>query len=373
MKRVLHVIGGMNRAGAETMIMNIYRAIDHNKFQFDFLVYNNEKQDYEDEIESLGGRVIHMPVSFGLIGGLKSIKDIRGIIKKYGPYCAIHAATLHNSAFALLAAIGIKDCKKIVHSHNTANTVNPSIVKGGYNIITKWIIQHLSDECIACGQEAGEYLFGKRLFNKKGIILNNSVDVDRFYDVSTESVAKLKEEFGVTSNMLVIGSVARLCSVKNHERMIEIAYELAKRGKLFKMIFVGRGDLEDKLKKQVTDLNLTKFVIFAGIRSDIPEMMHLFDVFLMPSLFEGNPVTLVEAQVACLPSIISDTITAKIDFGLGLIKKISLKDDNVKWIEEIISNEKSPLPKSQIIDAIKHNRYDLNSNVQLLSDIYEGA
>lgn len=370
MKRVLHIIGGMNRAGAETMMMNIYREINKDQLQFDFLVYNNDKQDYEDEILSLGGRVIHMPIKDGICGSIKSIHDIRRVIKTYGPYCAIHAATLHNSAFALLAASGIKNCKKIVHSHNTANTVNPSIIKKIYNFTTKCIIRHLSDECLACGQEAGEYLFGKKRFDKKGIILNNSVDIDRFYDVSSDNIINVKNALGIKDGELVIGSIARISQVKNHRRMIEIALELKKRGIPFKMIFVGRGDLEKELKELTKRLDLVPHIIFAGVRSDIPVLMHIFDVFLMPSLFEGNPVTLIEAQSAGLPAVISDVITEKIDLGLGLINQVSLNDNNNRWVEMILSINKSILPKETIKNSLRAKGYDLTYNTNLLCNIY---
>lgn len=370
MKRVLHIVGGMNRAGAETMIMNIFRVIDKTLFQFDFLVFNNDKQDYEDEIVKLGGRVIHMSVREGVAGGLKSIYNIRKIIKDYGPYCAIHAATLHNSAFALLASAGIKNLKRIVHSHNTYNTLNPALFKRIYNSVTKWIIRCMSDECIACGQEAGEYLFGKELFNRKGIVLNNSIDVDRFYDASPDSVVKLKTEFDIKDDELVIGSIARICHVKNHRRMIETAFDLKKRGVPFKMIFVGRGDLEEELKDLAQKLDLEQNIIFAGVRSDIPVLMHTFDVFLMPSFFEGNPVTLIEAQASGLPAVISNVITEKIDLGLGLINRVSLEADNSCWVEKILSVRKATIPKDTIKHSLSANGYDLNSNANLLCNLY---
>lgn len=372
MKRILHVIGGMNRAGAETMIMNIYRVIDHNEFQFDFLVYNDNKQDYEEEILKYGGRVIHLPLSKSVFGSIKSIFSIRSIIKEYGPYCAIHAATLHNSAIALLASAGVKGCRRITHSHSTANTLKPSLAKRIYNKITSFVIRKLSDQYIACGQEAGEYLFGKKLFTKKGIILNNSVDIDRFCDVNAEILEKLKREFNITSDMIVIGSVARLCDVKNHKRMITIAAELKRRGVNFKMIFVGRGELENSLREEVSNHDLNKNIVFAGIRSEIPELMHLFDVFLMPSFFEGNPVTLIEAQAAGLNSVISDIITEKIDMGLGLIHRVSLDSDDTEWVDTICSCQPSRLTRSQISKALSSSGFDLRTNSGMLCDIYIG-
>lgn len=371
MKRVLHIIGGMNRAGAETMIMNIYRAIDRSKFQFDFLVYSNNRQDYESEIESLGGRVIHMPMTGSLGECLKSVIQIRRIVKDYGPFSAIHAATLHNSAFALLATLGTSRCRKIVHSHSTANTVSSSVIKRIYNVATKWIIRALTDEYVACGDEAGQYLFGKRLFRQRGIVINNSVDVDRFYDVKNESGATLKEEFGITDE-IVIGSVARLNEVKNHKRMLEIASELKRRGNRFKMILVGRGNLENEIRKELTTRELNDYVILAGVRDDIPELMHLFDVFLMPSFFEGNPVTLIEAQAAGLPAVISDSITDKIDMGLDLIHRVSLAEDNGKWVDTILSAVQTRRsPKGVIVSALKKHGYDLHRNVERLCKIYD--
>jgi glycosyltransferase EpsF len=369
MKRILHVIGGMNRAGAETMIMNIYRAVDKTKFQFDFLVYSDAKQDYEDEIVALGGRVIHMPMAAGTLGLLKSVKKIRCILKSYGPYCAVHAATLHNSAFALIAAIGIKHCKKIVHSHSTQNVLNPNLITKLYNFITKKIIRTLGQEFIACGEEAGIYLFGEKLFKRSGVVINNSVDIDSFYDVSHSNITQTKSEFGIT-NELVIGSVARFVEVKNHERMLKIAAELKRKNVRFKMLLIGRGDLEADMRKLSSDLGLDNVVLFLGVRSDIPLLMHVMDVFLMPSHFEGNPVTLIEAQTACLPSVISDIITPKIDLGLNLISRVSLADSDAVWADAIIRIKRPVIDKTQLIDTLSKAGYELNANVKRLCDLY---
>ncbi|MCM1140872.1 MAG: glycosyltransferase, partial [Muribaculum sp.] len=216
------------------------------------------------------------------------------------------------------------------------------------------------------------YLFGKNLFGKKGIVLNNSVDVDKFYDVKQEAVEKLRNEFGISPSEIVIGSVARLNEVKNHERMLSIAHEMKRNGYSFKMIIVGRGELEDKLKAIVTKSELQDCVIFAGIRGDIPELMHLFDVFLMPSFFEGNPVTLIEAQAAGLRSVISDTITDKIDMGLGLVQRLSLEVPDSQWAKALLESKSPKLSKEEIITCLSLYGYDLKSNTLLLCNLYEG-
>jgi glycosyltransferase EpsF len=359
----------MNRAGAESMMMNIYRAVDKTKFQFDFLVYNDARQDYEDEIASLGGRVIHMPLAPGMWGLLKSVKQMRHILKTEGPYCAVHAATLHNSAMAMLAAVGVSGCKRVVHSHNTRNVLHPGLAEKVYGCLTKLIIRVLGQEFIACGEEAGYYLFGKKLFQRRGVVINNSVDIDTFYRMDASEVARAKAALGITDER-VIGSVARLTEVKNHERMLTIAAELKRRHERFKMLLVGRGELEAPLRQRVSQLGLDREVMFLGVRADIPLLMHVMDVFLMPSHFEGNPVTLIEAQTACLPAVISDIITPKIDLGLQLIERVSLNDSDAVWADALTRVRRRDIPESQLTEALSQAGYELNANVNKLCQLY---
>lgn len=368
MKRVLHIMGGMNRAGAETMIMNVYRTIDRSQIQFDFLVYKKERQDYEDEIEKLGGRVFHIPFSTNPPRLLKHLRALRKLIKEQ-KYCAIHIATLHNSAFALLASLGISKLKRIVHSHSTSNTIKASAFQKFYNSLTRGIINKLAEERIACGVEAGNYLFGEKRFSKGGIIINNSVDIDTFYNVNQDKVLEIKNHYHL-NDCLVVGSVARLNQVKNHKKMIEIAEELKKRGIKSKLLIIGTGELENELKREVRDRNLEKEVLFFGLRTDIPELMHVMDVFLMPSIFEGNPVTLIEAQAAGLPALISDKITDKIDLGLGLIQKENIEEPAGKWVETLLTISPKTLGYTEIYNALSSHGYNLKESSVLLCNLY---
>lgn len=370
MKKVLHVMAGMNRAGAETMIMNIYRNIDRSKIQFDFVVYSNEKQDYEDEIIQLGGSVIHFPIKRG-VAMVKSIVAIRKILKTNGPYCAIHAATLFNSAYAMLASLFIPNIVRIVHAHSTRNTLKDNLPGRIYESLSRCIINIFCQKFIACGEEAGKYLFGNK-FSQKGLVLNNAIDVNNFYDIHKDAVARLKSELGINKSTLVIGNVARLQEVKNHAKMIEIARHMKSCQIKFKMLFVGRGELENKIKEDIKLYGLENEVCLLGVRSDVPDLLHIMDVLLMPSLFEGNPVSLIEAQAAGIPCVISDIITDKIDMGLNLISKVSLSSTSETWADAILKASKSIRPiKEQVIIGLRDNGYDINETVKLLMDIYE--
>jgi glycosyltransferase EpsF len=368
MERVLQVVGGMNRAGAETFLMNVYRKLDRTKLQFDFLVYTDEKQDYEDEIVSLGGQIIHMPCHAGF-GMIKSISKIKKVIREYGPYVAVHAHTLHNIAFVLLALKGFKNVKCIAHSHCTQNAVRASFIKKLYEKWSLNIIRKNSKYCLACGEEAGLYLFGDK-FREQGIVVNNGVDVETYFQ--SESISETEKElWGIKSDDLIIGNIARFSPVKNHAFMIEFAKYLQKNDISFKMLLIGQGELYQEIAEKIKAERLEERVLLLGLREDIPKLLKTMDVFFMPSLFEGNPVTLVEAQASGIPCVISDTITAKMDIGLDLIYRCSLADNMSAWYEAIQKIKSKKVSKTEVESAFTSKRYDINSVVNLLISIYE--
>ena len=364
MERVLQVIGGMNRAGAETMLMNIYRTIDHSKVQFDFVVYKSEQQDYEDEIEALGGRVFRVTTS----NPLKMTLEIRRILKTKGPYAAVHAHTLLNIAFAMLATLGMR-VVRVAHSHSTQSSVSESLVYRMYKTITKWIIRAFAQRWLACGEPAGVYLFGKK-FLKRGKIINNSVDAQGFADVDMQKVDDIRKQYDL-DDKLVIGNIGRLEEVKNHAWQIEIAKALKTQGVAFKMLFIGRGPLESHLRETIKQNSLENYILLLGVRSDIPELLRTMDVFLMPSHFEGNPVTLIEAQAAGTPCVIADHISDEIDIEIGLCKKCSLEMPVAVWTDLILKSKKNRISDYvKIHNALVKRNYDLEMNSCVLLKEY---
>lgn len=356
MKRVLQVIGGMNRAGAETMLMNIYRTIDHSKIQFDFVVYKTERQDYEDEIEALGGRVFRITTS----NPLQMTLEIRRILKTKGSYVAIHAHTLLNIAFAMLAPLGMS-VVRVAHSHNTQSSVSESLIYRMYKTITKWIIRTFAQKWLACGEPAGIYLFGKQ-FLERGKVINNSVDAHKFANVDMQKVDDIRKHYDL-DDKLVIGNIGRLEEVKNHAWQIEIAKALKAQGIAFKMLFIGRGPLESHLRETIKHNGLENHILMLGVRTDIPELLRTMDVFLMPSHFEGNPVTLVEAQASGTPCVIADHISDEIDIEVGLCKKCSLEASVSVWTDSIIASGKNRITDYiKIHNALVKQKYDLYMN-----------
>ena len=323
-KRILHVNGAMNLGGTDTMIMNIFRNIDRSKFQFDFLYYTNDKCFFDDEILKLGGKIFRMaPPRNGTY--LKFIRNVRNIIKNEGPFDAVHVHTMLNSGLVAYAAKKEKVPLIIVHAHSTKGSDKQSLLYKIYEKSMKSCIRKNSNYFIACGKDAGEYLFGRKIFSKVTII-PNAINIENYQNVNVVDIKSFKKNIGLSENTFIIGQIGSLKDVKNHKFSIKIAKLLKQSGIDFCMFFIGEGVNRRCLEKMIIENNLSKNIKLLGNRTDIPLLLKMMDVLIMPSLYEGIPVTLIEAQAAGTPSIISNNISSEVDFKLGLIKILELDE-----------------------------------------------
>lgn len=359
MIRVLHVIGKMDRAGAETMLMNLYRNMDHSVIQFDFITFTEQEGDYDAEITELGGKIIPILAS----NPIKRMLKLHKFLRQNPEYKIVHAHTLLSNAFHLLAAKGAGVKHRISHSHNTSNGKS-SIIK---NMYEKWALitnNILANHKIACGQQAAEYLFG----TSKGVwILPNAVDIKKMMTVASRSRDYISQEF--KDNDVKILQIGRLIEVKNHQFSIQVAEALKKRGIDFTIYFVGQGPLENALKKQVKKRNLEDKIVFLGLRTDITELMASADYMIMPSFHEGFPVVLVESQAVGLTSIVSNRISSEVDLKLGLVEFLPINTIEV-WVDRLLENNVQGFCESEIISTLQSNGFDVCSNAYNLSKIY---
>ena len=359
MIRVLHVIGKMDRAGAETMLMNLYRNMDHSVIQFDFITFTEQEGDYDAEITELGGKIIPILAS----NPIKRMLKLHKFLRQNPEYKIVHAHTLLSNAFHLLAAKGAGVKHRISHSHNTSNGKS-SIIK---NIYEKWALitnNSLANHKIACGEQAAEYLFGT---SKDVWILPNAVDIKKIMTVASRSRDYISQEF--KDNDVKILQIGRLIEVKNHQFSIQVAEALKKRGIDFTIYFVGKGPLESSLKKQVREKQLEDSIIFLGLRTDIIELMASADYMIMPSFHEGFPVVLVESQAVGLTSIVSNRISSEVDLKLGLVEFLPIETIEV-WVDRLLENNVQGLCESKITSTLQSNGFDVFSNAYNLSKVY---
>lgn len=366
MKKVLHVIGGMNRAGAETMLMNLYRTIDKSRYQFDFVYYTRSDCDYDEEIKLLGGRIFYVDSS----NPYSNITGIIRIIKSNGPYAAVHCHTLLNSMYPLIASKICRVRNRIVHSHSTQNFLNPTSIEKLYQWISINVIDNLGTNFISCGVKAGNYLFPKSNSNNI-IILPNAISIEKFTSIKQSEIEDLKYEFQIDNKDLVIIQVARLSEVKNHKFSLDLCLKLKEEGISFKFLIVGQGPLESYLVSEVKKKHLEDCVQFLGSRDDIHNLLKISNLFLLPSLHEGFPVVLVESQVSGINCLVSSNVSDEVDQGVNLVHFEDLNSSINVWYKKIVDilNSHNKLSKEERLNKL--SAYDVNSSALRLCELYD--
>lgn len=361
-KRILHVTDSMNKGGIETFIMNVYRNINRENIQFDFLISVSEKCDYEDEILELGGRIYRtIPKTKGIFN---YIQKTNNVLKEMPNYEVVH---IHVSS--LISALGwlltnVKNIpNKMYHSHNTESSRDfTGILRKGGQIILKQNSTHL----LACSVAAGEWLYGNKNFKKdKAVVINNGIDTEKFcYD---KKVRKDMRESLNLDNKFVIGHIGRFNKQKNHDFIIEIFKEIYNQDKNAILMLVGKGDLESTIYNKVKEYKLQEAVLFLGLREDISPLLNSMDIFLLPSFHEGLPVVGIEAQATGIKSFMSDKVTTEVDVT-GLVDFISLDQPAEIWAGKILNykNYNRVNTKQFIIE----NGFDIKEVTSKLSSLY---
>ncbi|WMJ16351.1 glycosyltransferase family 1 protein [Geobacillus proteiniphilus] len=370
-RKVLHVFSATHRGGAETMIMNLYRNIDRSNLQFDFVSHKFDKSDYDDEILELGGNIYRIN-SLKKSGPIKYVRDLVRVIKENGPYVAVHSHTNIQGGVVAFAAwlAGVK--MRICHSHNTRWDSKNRLLYKIYAYLLKKMIAIFATDYLACGRDAAISMFGKRNFlSGKVKVLNNAIDIEMFNGEVGCDVNQLKKDLNVPNDVMVLGHIGRFHDQKNHKFLIGFAKYLVKQKVNFIMLLVGEGELKTEIEQTVKSENLTDYVKLLGVREDIPALMNMFDVFLLPSLYEGLPVVLIEAQATGTPCIISSSITDEVDLGLGLIEKVELDNSYDKWYKAIIRAMQKSIPSdTKIRECIRKKGYDVKENANKIMNYY---
>lgn len=369
MKKVIEVLGRLDRAGQETLVMNIFRNIDKEKYQLVFSVNTSYVGAYEKEVESLGGQIYHNPYPADLKHLWMYLREFRKFLRESGPFDVVHCHTYFFGGFIMWAAYKEGVPVRIMHSHNTSDGYKDSIQRKIYRSFARRLIKKYATKCLACSKEAYESFFLEKCLSTDSI-LNNAIELDNYSD-DVKLIKKYKDEFS-TNNRTVFISVARFNHVKNHEKIIRIFYNyLQEIDSKSTLLLVGDGDLKKIIKRQVHDLDITENVIFLNVRSDVQELLKISDVFLMPSKWEGLPVSLVEAQAAGVRCVISDSITDDVDMGLGLIFKCDISDNAKEWARICQKAVRFSRPNYETRSkAISEKGYSINTILRKLETLY---
>ena len=359
--RVLHILYSMNRGGAETMIMNYYRHVNREIIQFDFIISEPNLCHYEDEILLLGGQIYRVPIFSK--SPFSYIREINHFFKTHKEYQIVHAHTSAKNSIPLGIAKWNKIPVRICHSHNIKNE------KGIYGImksVLKLFIKLTATDFMACSVNAGEWLYGKNFFNKNGILIKNVIDAIQF-NFNPEIREQIRENNGWNS-VNIIGHVARFDHQKNHEFVIDLFENIHKVKTNTILLLIGDGILKKKIEEKVSVLHLENSVFFKGIVNNISDYMQVMDVFILPSLYEGLPLTLIEAQASGLKCVVSKDVISDECNITGLVTFVSLKETLNIWTDFVISSFK--YEREMIYDKIKKNGYDSVASSIKLQNFY---
>ena len=362
--RVLNLFTIMNRGGAETMVMNYYRKINREKVQFDFLVHREEEGAYEQEIKELGGRIYRMPPIYPQNFSLYK-KKIREFFEEHKEYKIIHSHMSELGYFALREAARQEIPVRICHAHSAPHEFDLKMLMRIY--FKNRMLPYLT-HMFTCGKEAGNYLYGKKN-EDKFIQLNNAIETKKYrYDKKIDE--QVRRELGLEKKFIV-GHVGNLRKPKNHKFLINVFAKIYEKQNNAVLVLAGSGELETALRQQVKELELDNQVLFLGLREDIQRIMQCFDVFVFPSLFEGLPVTMIEAQASGNLSFISDRIPTQCCITDN-VRILSLNETEEHWANEILK-EGIKYKKKDMYKYIIKTGFDIEENAKWLEEFYINA
>ena len=365
--RVLQVLHILNRGGAEAMIMNLYRKVDRTRMQFDFLVHEPDKGLFEDEITQMGGHIFRVSAFKGY-NALSYYRECKRLFRQHPEIKVVHG---HLGSCAALYLKAAKECGMftIAHSHSagSGSFKIKSLVYDVFSYPTKYVAQQL----FGCSTEAGLARYGRAAVGgPKYMNFNNAVDASAYlFNVDNRLV--LRNELHISEDTLLIGTVGRVTPPKNPYRILSIFKQIVKDNDNLKCLWVGTGEMEPEIRSSIEKEGLQERIIMTGVRSDIPKVMSALDGMLFPSLWEGLPVSVIEAQAANLPVVLADTISRETQIS-DLLSWHSLAEDDSVWASDVIRlARKHRGNRTHYSFDMSTTGYDINETVKWLMDFYE--
>ena len=354
----------MDRGGAETMIMNLYRAIDRESVQFDFLVHETRTCDYDDEIEGLGGKLYRVP-RFNGINGLSYRRAVRASLLDSGSHPIVHG---HIGSSAALYLSEAKRAGRFAIAHSHAQNFPASPSEYAFRALS-YPTRFVADYFFACSREAGIDRFGEKIVEGNAFkILKNGIDLAP-YTCDQSEHDSCKRLLGYDDDTVLVGHVGRLTGVKNHPFLFKTFSAFKQMMPEARLVCVGRGPLEDKLKEQVFELGLGDSVDFLGVREDVPSLMKAFDGFVFPSLKEGLPVAAVEAQASGLPVLLSTGVSEDAVIS-GITERLPLSEGPAVWAERLARLLDRGEPRRDRVDEVRRRGFDISDTARWLEEFY---
>lgn len=316
MKKVLVIITTAFSpvGGLATVMMNYYRVLDKSKIHIDFASTNEIESSLLSEISAYGSKYFQLPRRGNV---LKYWNAVRLLSKNYN---IIHVHANSSTALIELSAAIAAGVPKRIHHNHTSKTQHQII-----NALLHPFFKHSYTDAIACSQLAGDWLFGKG----KYVILRNAINLHKFvYNADVRELVRKK--YNIQSNEFVLGHVGKFMEAKNHYFLIKLFAVYHSKHPNSKLLLVGDGVLRAKIETWISESGCAESIILAGLRSDVSALVQAMDIFVFPSLYEGMPLSVMEAEASGLPCLISSNVTNDVNIGEA-VKMKSLDDGPNSW------------------------------------------
>ncbi|MDE6916682.1 MAG: glycosyltransferase family 1 protein [Lachnospiraceae bacterium] len=362
--RVLNVLGTMNLGGAESRVMELYRALDRDRVQFDFLVHTRKEGQYDAEIRRLGGRVYHVP-RFRVVNLIAYRKALRRFFREHSDYAAVQGHMTSTASIYLPIAKKAGVPVTIAHARSAGVDRGP---KGLVTRIVRYPLKYRADYCFTCSAEAAEAVYGRSWISAGKVwTIPNAIDAQRFvYNPAVR--AQVRAELGLEGRF-VIGHVGRFGFMKNHSYLLDIFAGLDRMRDDAALVLIGKGALEPEIKAKAAALGLADKVLFLGSRFDVERYYQAFDYYVFPSTFEGLPGSVAEAQAAGLQCLVSDRVTREAALT-ELVTYKSIEEPANSWASEIMRNSKKALVREDMRAQIAEKGFDVHSQAERMTAFY---
>lgn len=370
--RILHVVGGMNRGGIETWLMHVLRHIDRGEFRMDFAVQTDATCAYDAEVRHLGSRIIPC---LHPRNPWRYARSFRGVLRECGPYDVVHSHVHHYSGFVLKLAKTCGVPVRIAHCHTDTSAADCSagLLRRSYlGLCTRWI-RDCATMRVACSRNAAQALFGTDWAQSANtLLLPCGVDFRPFHEAVDRT--EIRDELGIPRDAFVLGHVGRFCRAKNHRFLLEIAADVMRREPQAMLLLVGDGPDRGQTERLAESLGVRDRVIFAGPRADVHRiLLGAMDVFVFPSLWEGMPLSLVEAQAANLPCFVSDVVSKESDIVPAMIHRLSLHQSAADWASAAIRQGRAlrDVDRAQALAIVERSNFSIGKSVGALESVWK--
>ncbi|MBV9303128.1 MAG: glycosyltransferase [Acidobacteriaceae bacterium] len=366
-RKILHVVGGMTRGGVETWLMHVLRSIDRGKFDFHFLVHTAKECAYDKEIYRLGAKIhrstsVHNPVKYA--------REFKNLMRGHGPFDVVHSHVFLYSGFLMRLAQEASVPIRISHSHTAPKQKRSSIARRGYErLMRRWLLEY-STARLGVSAGAAEALFGKNA-GKPLTVLPYGLDFRPFMD--SNGGDDVRTRFGIPSTRKVIGHVGRFVPVKNHAFIAEVFERVIQSEVDAHLLLIGDGDLLGDVQADIESRRLSDRCTFAGLQSDVAPFLSAMDVFVFPSFHEGTPLSILEAEAAGIPIVVSPAVPSEMDVVPDLVRRIPLEEGAAAWTAAVIERlENRRVRTGAEARLLERSRFGMPACIETLSRMYLG-